>query len=469
MRLGLKFYTGPGKRTMLWTPFDKPPTERQKRWGAIQTAKISYADFEISECTVTFVNPSDDLIRALLAVVIAEPTPLDAGLGYLSASLWVQDPRFGYDPKPIFYGLVLDLAASYDSGSPTVTVTLHDFARLQILQRDVQDYQNLTDSDIASMLALKLNQAAGTDDGKDVISEVRIDAAALKEKRTSSSVGLVRRWQARLLDLNSWEKLVTYAGRLGFTVSRAVKVNFGKEEYWEVSITPVQGAQEKVAGTYTRGGGEIISFTPRYAPPGPVMTKNVMSKRFDAIHEIMMLENAKGCINLNAEGNVVSKSGEVLPLGALHGPVLLVDRDGKQVTLKQYQQTTGPTFLENIRALGAGSDARLREYHDRISYRKGLQVPGTVPGAAQQDGAGNAGGAPAMQENLADAGTLFWRLTADLATRFNPFLTTTDYVGIKGYGVWDANWAIRSFSHTLSENPQSNYSLTYGDPVRVSG
>lgn len=468
MRLGFKFYTGNGKPITLWTPFDQPVGSRMKQWGAIQQAKVSYADFEISECTVDFTNPSDDLIRALMAIVIAEPTPLDMGLPYLSASLWIQDPRFGYTPQPIFYGLILDLAFK-DGAVPGATVTMHDFTRLQILERDVQDYQNLTDADIATMLALRLNEAAGTADGKDVVSEVRIDPDALKERRTSSTVGAVRRWQARLLDLSSWDRLKTYARRLGFTISRAVKTNYAGEEYWQIDITPVQGAMERVAGTYRRGDGELISFNPRYSPPGPVMTRNTMSKRFDAVHEIMMLENAKGCVSLNPEGNVVDKGGNVLPLGAIKGPTVLMDKDGKPLTLEEYQQTTGPTFLDNLRNLGAGSTEPLRAYHDRISYRKGVQVPGSVPVAAAQDGSAPVQNVPALQENLADAGSLYWRYTAQLATRLNPFLTTTDYLKIEGYGVWDANWAIRSFSHTLGDNPQSNFDLTFGDPVRVSG
>jgi hypothetical protein len=472
MRIGLRFYTGvkeDGGHTTLWTTItDTDKTRQTMRWGRIASAKLSYADFEITECNVTIANPSDALIRALLAVVVAEPTPLDTGLDYLSASLWVQGPRFGYDPHPIFYGLILDLNYT-DGDSPTVSFAIHDFLRLQVLQRDIQDYQNLTDNDIALMLMVQLNRAANTGPG-DVISQVYVDPDAIRERRTSASIGAVRKWKARLLDGTAYDRLKMYAMRLGFKISPATKVNYGGEAYSEIEIVPIQGKYEKVAGTYRRGDGEVLSFSTSYAPPSAVMTRNVMSKRFDAINEIMMLENAKDCVSLDTQGTVIGGSGESLPLGAIQGPIKLTDANNKPISLAQYQTITGPQFARNIAELGFTSAADLRAYNDRISFRKGLHVPGSIPGSvAIQNSSSPVTQIPALQENLSDTGSLFWRITAKLQTRFNPFTTTTDYLSLAGWGVWDGVYAIRTFTHDLSEKPTSTYDLTFGDPTKQSG
>jgi hypothetical protein len=474
MRLGFRYFTGQtenGGFTTLWTTVTNPAKDEvnghMPRWGRIQSAKLSYSDFEITECNVTFANPSDALVRSLLAVVVAEPTPLDQGLDYLSASLWVQDPRFGYDPHPIFFGLILNLAYS-DGDNPSLSCTLHDFMRLQVLERDIQDYQNLTDQDVAQMLAVQLNRAANTG-ASDVLSYVKVDPAALQEKRTSTGVGAVRKWQARLLDGTAYDKLQMYASRLGFKISPITKVNSGGEVYSEISIVPTSGQYEKSSGTYRRGDGEVINFSASYDPPSAVLTRNVMAKRFDAINEIMMIERAKDCTTLTAKGMLQSKSGEDLPLGAIQGPIKLEDAQGHPITLAQYRLITGPSFAANIKDLGYVSQRNLQTYNERISYRKGLHVPGSVPGTIIQDGGGSLEPAPVMEENMAQSGSLFWRMTGKLQVRFNPFMTTTDYLDLAGWGVWDGVWAIKSFTHDLGANPTTSFDLTFGDAVRLSG
>ena len=56
--------------------------------------RIAYADFEITECKVTIHDPSEELVRQLLAMVIIKANLLDQALDLLDGSVWVQDQRF---------------------------------------------------------------------------------------------------------------------------------------------------------------------------------------------------------------------------------------------------------------------------------------------------------------------------------------------------------------------------------------
>lgn len=498
MKVGFKFYSA-GEDRELWTML-KPGTKDLKSWGRIQSAKISYADFEITEATVHIVNPSDELVRAMLAIVIGEPGPMESGLEYLTGSIWVQDTDFGYEPLPLFLGIILKISYS-DGAVPSLTITLHDFKRLITLTRDVQDYQNLTDQDVAGMLFLRLQEAI--DDGSNrLLQNIVVDQEAMDSKRTTTSTGAVRQWVARLnvdpalvtqdlrpitelvtvsdsnhrrvqprmTDMTVLQKLRVYAYILGFTISYSVAKDDAGKAFVKLTIKSIAGANELSAGTYTRGDGQVISASFDYDPPGQVMQRNVLSKRFDPANEMWMLENAQQCLSVDKDGIIRSKSGEQLSADAIRGMNVPTDpKTGQPLSQSEYLKRVGGLFKENADLYGSSSKKNLREYHDRIAYRKGLMVPGTTPQSIEQptDVAGT--DMISFQENLAQAGSLYWRITAKLTTRLNPFLTTTDYLTLGGWGVWDGTYAIRTFNHTIAENSTTTFDLTYGDPVRLSG
>lgn len=483
MRVGFRFnrVTGaPGKETTervtLWSsaPGEKADMagglHGESRHGRISNVNLSYADFEISECKVTFMNPSEELVRALLAIVIVEPNPLDQSLDLLDASIWVQDTsRIGYEAVPLFHGIVLSL--QMEDGPPEkLTVTLHDFRRLQSMFRDAQDLQNLTDGDIALMLFSQLETSTNDASGAGALSEVRVDPEALAQVQASSSIGSARRYVARLLDASKYEKLVYYAHLLGFKVTASVaRHKTTGEAYTQLTFAPLMGETQLAAGTYRRGDGEVISFNRQYDPPGTVMTRDVNSKRFDPINEVWVLERASQCVEMDDKGIVRYTAGDEPPPGAIRSPLVPTDASGKPITLDEYAKTMRRGATQQLAALGWNSDSNLWGYHDKIAFRKGLLVPGAVPGPLVEQSERNNGEAGVFQENMASAGTLFWRLTGKLQVRFNPLLTTTDYLKLEGWGVWDGTWAIRSISHALTDNPTTTLDVTFGTPVRISG
>lgn len=483
MRIGFRFnrVTGaPGKETIervtLWStaPSGKADTSGglhgDSRHGRISNVNLSYADFELTECKVTFMNPSEELVRALLAVVIVEPNPLDQSLDLLDASIWVQDvSRIGYNAVPLFHGLVLSV--QMEDGPPEkLTVTLHDVRRLQSLFRDTQDFQNLTDGDIALMLFSQLETSTNDGSGVGALSEVRVDPAALAQVQASSSIGAARRYVARLLDASKYEKLVYYAHLLGFKVTASVARNpTSGEAYTQVTFVPLSGETQLAAGTYRRGDGEVISFTRQYDPPGTVMTRDVNSKRFDPVNEVWVLERATQCVELDEKGVARYSSGEDIPPGAIRSTMVPQDATGRPISLEEYANTMRQGATQQLAALGWDSNADLWGYHDKIAFRKGLLVPGAVPGPKTEQSERDNGETISFQENMASAGTLFWRLTGKLQVRFNPLLTTTDYLKLEGWGVWDGTWGIRSISHSLTDNPTTTLDLTFGTPVRISG
>lgn len=446
-------------------PGGSPPAS----WGRIAKATISYADFEITEAKVTFNQPSDRLTRALLAICVPEATPMDLGLDLLCGSLWVQDVRFGYEPEPIFYGNILSLEESFQGNGSNLSVTLHDFKRLLNLQRDLQDYQNLTDDSIMQMLAMRLNEIL-TQDGVS-IGQVVVDQEKMQQVRQNST-GAIRQYNSRndgrMLNATQLDKLRVAARALGFSFKVQV-VKDPKDPsnpYQKFTMTAIGGELGKPAGTYRRGDGEVLSFAPRFTPPSTVLQRNVMNKRFDAVNEILQLENAKACIELDKEGIARGKDGDILARDAITTPTMLTDADGNPVTLKQYQDTTRPTFAEGLQLLGPDSTADLWKYHDRIALRKGLIAPGQTPSPIQQSGPGGARDFIGFVESTQETGELFWRFTGRLQTRFNPLLTTTDYLRLEGFGVWDGAWGIKSFTHDIGESQTTSFDLTFGDAAK---
>lgn len=494
MRVGLRFYSA-GEQRELWSTVGLGG--KGEAWGKIQSIKIDYADMEITECTVTFTNPSDDLIRAFLALCVIEPSPLDDTY-YNTASIWVLDPRFGYDPLPIFVGLILKCSVS-DRGVKTLSIVMEDFKRLQSLARDIQDYQNLTDQDVAAMLLMRLREAT-TVDGKTPLLDLVVDRDAMSQKRTATSIGSVRQWvaqvevdpklidraptpiapmdgatdpakrrtQPRMIDMTPLQKLRYYANALGFTTREEPAVRPDKTAYVKVTIVPKAGALENPSGTYQRGDGEVLDFSWSYDPPGQVMQRNVMSKRFDPVNEMWMLEHAKSCIKMNLDGTITDKEGNALPPGAIRNPIVPTDANSKPLSLDEYRSTMSPFIKSMADDFGAGSKKTLREYHDKIAYRKGMNVPGTTPQTLTEPSSGTKDIA-SFNEDMSQQGTLFWRITAKLTVRFNPLLTSTDSLKLTGWGVLDGVYSIQSFTHNLSEQASTSFSLTYGDPVRLSG
>lgn len=139
------------KRVTLWSTI--PTGARDKtgaaavegRHGKITNVNLSYADFEITECKVTIQNPSEELVRTLLAVVIIEANPMDQALDLIDGSVWIQDSRIGYETVPVFHGVILNLQMN-DGPPESLTVTMHDFRRLSNMMRDSQDYQNIPEA-----------------------------------------------------------------------------------------------------------------------------------------------------------------------------------------------------------------------------------------------------------------------------------------------------------------------------------
>lgn len=464
MRVGFRFYTNTGPLT-LWTTILPGHGAQPSSWGRIVKATVSYADMQISEAKVTFAAPNDRFIRSILAVCVPEATPLDLGLDVLCGSLWVQDVRFGYEPQPLFYGNILSVEDGFAPGGRTCTVTLHDFRRLINLQRDLQDYQNLTDDSIMQMLAMRLNEVLAQDGVQ--IGMVSVDQEALARVRRTST-GAIRQYnsrsQGRMLHASELDKMRAAARALGFTfrVDTIRNPRDPDDTYQKFTLLPIGGSLEKAAGTYRYGDGEVISFAPRYTPPSGVLQRDVMNKRFDAVNEILQLENAAACVELDKEGIARGKDGGILARDAITAPTMLTDAEGRPVSLGEYQQTTRPTFIEGLRLLGGDSTADLWKYHDRIALRKGLLAPGSAPSPIQQSGPGGATDYMGFVESSQETGELFWRFTGRLQTRFNPLLTTTDYLEMAGFGVWDGVWGIRSFTHEIGAHSMTNWDLTFG-------
>lgn len=499
MRVGFRFYSA-GQFRELWTTLGKG--QKGENWGKIQSVKIEYADFEVTECTVTFTNPSDELIRGLLALCVVEPQVFDE-VTYNTGSVWVMDSQFGYDPIPVFIGLILKMNYS-DQGMPSASVTMHDFKHLMSQYRDVTDYQNLTDQDIASMLARQLTIGTQDAEGNALIKDVIVDRDEQQARRAVSAVASVRQWSAavnvdpaalkgfdpsqipnnnpqdgaqhggkprtnpRFVDSTPLQKLVHYAYILGFSVSLAPAKREDGSAYVRATIYPIGGAEDRVAGTYSRGDGQVISFNWDYDPPGLVLQRNIMNKKFDAVNEVWMLQNGLSCIQMDKNGNVLSKSGDELAPGSIRAANQITDQQGNVISPQQYKEMVGPLIKKMADEYGAKSKRKLREYHDQIANRKGLNVPNTTPQTVAAPSSSSDGTAGNFLENMADSGSLFWRMTAKLTVRFNPFITSADSLMLSGWGVFDGPYGIRNFSHTISENPTTSFSLVFGDPVKMS-
>lgn len=510
MRVGFRFYRGDSDTPVtLWStlpgPTKSPTKALDTRHGRIAKVDLTYSDFEVSECKLHFENPSDELIRHLLSIVIAEPNAVENEVEWITGSVWIQDPRFGYDPVPIFHGIILDVQHTFEGAISKATVTMQDVRRIANLARDAQDFQNMTDDQIAGMLSVRMSEAGG----EGSISRVEIDPWERQRRRTMTTTGAIRRYAARLWKKSSYEKIVYYAFILGFRVTASVGNDNGKP-FTLLQFAPL-GLEEGMAlasGTYARGDGEVISFSPQYDPPGNLMTRNVNARRFDAANEIMWLMMAKNCHELR-DGIVTDKNGDEVKPQDVAG--LGVPNDGPGGSGAPFQrnfysqntvfdaQTGKPTedfaevsrrvesaFADNIRLLGfpafkAGQWPKLLAYHDRIAMRNGIFLPGQTATpfmAGAQDatqltnspaGSGDMESGGNFNEAEMDSGQLFWRFTANLVVRFNPLLTTTDYLRMEGFGVWDAVWGIRSISHSLgSDDPTTTLSMTFGDPVKSS-
>ena len=291
MRVGFRFSKGGYKngqptsqKVTMWTTV--PGTSLigdaplEGRHGKITQVTMSYADFEITECKITIQSPSEELVRQMLAVVVIEANPLDQALDLLDASVWIQDLRYARTPTPIFHGVILSLQMN-DGPPDTLSITLLDFRRLQSIIRDVQDMQNLTDTDIAGLLMSQLSTAINaTGDKGNALVKVEVDREALAAKQQLSSTGAVRRYMARLSDASKYEKLCYYAFMLGFKVTASVaKDDANGEAFTKLSFVPIDGETQLAAGTYRKGDGEVISFSRQYDPPGGVLSRDVNNKR----------------------------------------------------------------------------------------------------------------------------------------------------------------------------------------------
>ncbi|WP_155300528.1 hypothetical protein [Deinococcus kurensis] len=470
MKLGFQFHRE-GQQVTLWTVIPDKPGGRVMgtEHGGLSQVSLSYSDSEITECRLTFQNPSENFVRQMLSIIIAEATALDQVLDFMTGTLWVQDTRVGYEPVPLFSGVILNLSCQ-DGPPDTCTVILHDFWRLANAGRDIQDYQNLVDADIAGMLGQRLSALTG-DDGQAAVTQVIIDREAVQSRTAAASAAPVRRFSARLFSATAYEKVVKVCAALGFRVTSyphpTKKMPDGRPVTM-LSITPWQGNIERPAGTYRRGDGEVISFQRQYDPPGQVMQRNIMSRKFDPVMEVLMAENALNCTTMDKDGNLRDAAGELLsPLRIESAAVLRDPNTNKPLDKESYKEWVRKTFQTNTTALGWNSKKGLMAYQDRIAFRAGVHAP--------SGGAGN----PAVQaqqqytdspliidENLSQ-GNLYWRFTGKLTVQFNPLLTTTDYLDLKGWGVWDGVWGIRSITHNISETPQSTFDLTFGPPARI--
>lgn len=471
MKVGFKFHDGT-KQVTLWTT---PGKQGLQRDAPITSVRLSFADTEISECQIQFENPSERFMRAMLAKVIAEPTPLDQEVSLLKCSLWVQHPRFGYEPVLLFVGLALDMGGKM--GAPnTMSLTLHDFSRLQNIERDLQDYQNLTDGEIAISLMQRFSEAV-----PGVIREVVVDQQALMEYRTNASYGAVRRWNASLVDpkgyLSAMDKLRAYASVLGMRLSVKHIVEDGTEKT-VLSIAPrgqanSTGIEPAADKAYVRGDGEVMDFSWQYSAPGAVMTRNVNDRRFDPYLEAWRLERAKCGTKIDKDGLIKTNDGRVLSSFEIVSQRSITDSNGKPLTTTEVAQISEPMFRDNVIKLGWNSQQPLREYQKQIAGRTSIFNPSGTAGPNASTTQSSNGVDPTasftVMENQLGQGTLYWRFTGKLTVLMNPFITTTDYLQLQGFGLFDGVWGIRSITHDISNSmPKTMFDLTFGDPVRLS-